>query len=447
MNDLFLLRRIIDPIFLEKFSTGIVVSLFLFFVVGLMIRTMKMNHQQRSNLYLIALLSNFSTILYTLFFFDVRKSGNDLFLVFPDLRMELAGLIRIWFMTLKKGVPILDLRIMVLVLVSLSLSIFFFSLFLSRFYFERRFHLEKCEDERIYGMVEKICHRKIEIMTFEGDINAFVFGVPPVLAVSRELLEHVSDKELELVLRHEINHLRNHDTILKPLLFSLRVLFFYNPVVHILSRKIAEEREFVADRVSEVKKERALFLYTLVKLNELRVDNKYGLVSLVSSPLVKSHLRMRTETLLSENRRGNAHVYGVSLWLFAVLLFWGACVSGDLMASRIAAPPVGLGGGPEGMCGCGVGVQMIHARQSSSLEGPISSEEPVGTVVHRIKGLDAFHFPDGDLRIMKTPKLYTVNTEMVIAAFLILPLITTISEYVLIRITTHQPLNRYERKK
>ncbi len=438
MSNPILLRRFIDLIFLEKFSTGIVVSLLLFFVVELMIRAVKMNdHQQKSNLYLIVLLSNFSVILFTLFFFDVRKNGDDLFFVFPDVRMELAGLLKICFMTLKKGVPILDLRIIVLILVSLSLSIFFFSLFLSRFYFERRFHLRKCEDERVLRMVEKICHsKKIEIMTFEGDINAFVFGVPPVLAVSRELLERVSDKELELVLRHEINHLRNYDNILKPLLFSLRVLFFYSPVVHILSRKIAREREFIADRVSEVKKERVLFLYTLVKLSELQIERKNRLVSLVSSPLVKSHLRVRTETLLSENRRGNPHVYGVSLWLFAVLLFGGVCVSGNLMASRISGPPVALCGAPEGMYGHGVSVKMVHLRQSDFLKGGVPVEEPGGAaVMYGIKGLDTLHFPDADLRsITKTPTLYSVNTEMVIAVFLILPLITTFSEYALIRV-------------
>lgn len=438
MSNLILLRRFIDLIFLEKLSTGIAVSLLLFFVVELMMRAVKMNdHRQRSNLYLIALLSNFSALLFTLFFFGVRKNGDDLFFVFPDVRMELAGLLRIWFMTLKKGVPILDLRIIVLILVFLSLSIFFFSLFLSRFYFERRFHLKKCEDERVLRMVEKICHgRKIETMIFEGNINAFVFGVPPVLAVSRELLEHVTDKELELVLRHEINHLRNYDNILKPLLFSLRVLFFYNPVIHILSRKIAREREFIADRVSEAKKERALFLYTLVKLNELQIERKNRLVSLVSSPLVKSHLRVRTETLLSENRRGNPHVYGVSLWLFAVLLFGGVCVSGNLMTPRVSAPPVALCGAPEGLYK-GIDVTMVHTCQSDYLKGAIPVEEPVGApVTHKIKGLDALHsFPDADFRsIAKTPKLYSVNTEMVIAAFLILPLITIFSEYALIRV-------------
>jgi len=83
----------------------------------------------------------------------------------------------------------------------------------------------------------------------DGPANAFVFGYPATLVISSRLLRRLKESELELCIRHELAHVRNGDLLVKPLLQSMRILFVYNPGVHLLVRRMLKERELAADRL------------------------------------------------------------------------------------------------------------------------------------------------------------------------------------------------------
>ena len=430
----------IDLFFLKRFLTGIFVSILLFIVVESIIRITKINnHREKSNLYLITLLSSFSGIFYALFSFDIYKNGDKLVFSFPNIKIELENLLRMSLMSTKEGV--LDLRVIILLLIAISLFTFFFTVFLSKFYIKKKFNLRKCEDEKIIDLVKKVCHEnklKIpKIMIFDKEINAFVFGFPPILAVSKELIENISEKELELVLRHEMNHIKNHDNILKPLLFSLRVLFFYNPVVHILNRKIAKEREFLADRVSDIKKEKVLFLYTLVKLNELQIGKKKLFLSYISSPFVKSNLKIRTETLLSENKRTGSYPYLISLWIFAILIFAGIYASGNLIFSRGILLSNGAitvcSDTSDRICGEGAYLQIKNPYNDSFKSIPASKSVKHISVFGSKEsyGLSYSLSDPNEFLILMVGRLYSIGIKKAMAIILIFPLLFKFCGYIL----------------
>ena len=101
-----------------------------------------------------------------------------------------------------------------------------------------------------------------------GSPNAFVFGFPPAIALSKKLIQHLSKKELQTVIRHELAHIKNNDIILKPLLQIFRIIFFYNPFIHLLYYRIINSRELLADSSIPTKKEKILFMEGLIKINE-----------------------------------------------------------------------------------------------------------------------------------------------------------------------------------
>jgi len=332
----------IDPIFLGRYLIGVVVSVLVFLLVEFMIRVAKIrDSNQKSSLYVIALASCFSSMLYVPFLLSVQTHGNRLVLFFPNIVKGLEMAVMIGFMQVRGGFLFLNSQLIFLILTIGSVLFFVVALVLSRVYVERVFHAEKCGDKRLLSILAGVCNEmkmKVPSVFMIEGVNAFVFGVPAVLAVGKELVKNINDRELELILRHEINHIKHHDNILKPFLFSLRILFFVNPVVHVLSKKIAKEREFLADRISETRKDKVLFLYTLVRLNELSIEKKRLFFSIASSPLVKSNLIMRTETLLSEPRKGKIYPYFVSFWILSILLIAGTYVPRDF--SHLEAVPV-----------------------------------------------------------------------------------------------------------
>jgi len=328
----------IDLGVLMNFLTGVGISALIFLFVEFIIKvTTVQDNNQKSNLYSIALLSCFSIILYAPFLLNVQIHGDQLVLFFPNILIELEAALKTGFFITRGGSVFFNFRLIFLGLLGVSLLFFVSTLVLSKSYVKRRFHAEQCEDKRLITVLKRVCHNmgvKVpEVLMIEG-VNAFVFGVPAVLAVGKELLTNTDEKELELVLKHEMNHIKHHENVLKPFLSSLRILFFFNPVVHVLSRKIAKEREFFADKVFEKRKNKLMFLYTLVRLNELHITKKRLLFSITSSPLVKSNLVMRTETLLSESRRRRIYPYLVSFWVFVLLLVAGAYVSSNFLRPR-----------------------------------------------------------------------------------------------------------------
>ncbi|MBU7016788.1 MAG: M56 family metallopeptidase [Theionarchaea archaeon] len=325
----------------------------------------------------------------------------------------------------------MDLRLIVPHLMLISLVAFLLSIFLSKFYMKKRLNLRKCEDRKVIDTIKKICQetkmKMPEILIGDG-MNAFVFGVPPVLAIGRELVNHTDENELDLVLRHEINHIKNYDNILKPLFFSLQILFFFNPVAHILNQRIAREREFLADKISEAKKDKILFLYVLVKLNELQIG-KRTLFSIASSPLVKPNLKMRIETLLSENRSTGKYPYFVALWVFAILL-----VAGLYVPSNFAGPRDGL---PDGMVfdkGPGKmwnGENTLVGQYKDGICGPVPGKmwrDGGNVLMRQDKGL--FDVPDSFPPMGKEPApLHSIDLSTLVATILVLPLFVKSSEY------------------
>jgi hypothetical protein len=411
------------------------------------------NHRQRSHLYLSALLSSFSIMLYALFFFDIHKRGDSLVFLFPNHLRGLEFMLRASIESVGEGFGFLDLRLVLLILFMISLGAFFCLLFISRFYILRKYNLMPCHDERVLRLLGNVCHengkRVPETMMFRGDINAFVFGFPPVLTISEELLGNVGERELRLILKHEMNHIQNHDHILKPFLFSLRILFFYNPCVHVLTQWITKEREFLADKVSDMKKEKAFFLYTLVKLNERRGRKRSILPSFISSPLVRSNLKMRTETLLEEESKCKSNPYLIFFWLFSILVFTGTYASGNL-------PPPRKEGFMEKN-------DMFHKQPSGGiftgenfsmkqLPPPIADGFPFPSRSHNIglsffpehgdkDGFPDFQFMPKKTRVFAPPLSYAIKIRTMLTAFLLTPLLFIFSHLLSHSILTKKHLH------
>jgi beta-lactamase regulating signal transducer with metallopeptidase domain len=175
-----------------------------------------------------------------------------------------------------------------IILFILCFCYLFFSLFLSKRFILKNVNAQKCYDQKIIQMVKKLC-KEIRIKTpkiyvFDGEPNAFIFGYPISLVISKKLINHLTKEELKVAIRHELGHISNKDHLLKPLLQSIRIMFFYNPIVHILYSIIMKERELLADsKYINSKTDRIRFMEILLKINELSKNKKIFSNKLYSS--------------------------------------------------------------------------------------------------------------------------------------------------------------------
>jgi len=189
-----------------------------------------------------------------------------------------------------------------------------FSFTVGKIFILKNFNATECNDPEVLKIVESLSQelkiKMIKVFVYDGAPNAFVFGFPTSLAISKELIHCLSKKELCMAIRHEVAHIKNKDLIIKPVLQALRILFFYNPIVHLLYYKMIKERELMADSSFIKSKEEKITLIEMLmkihkrtnrqKLISQTFCNSYSL-SLLSHNFNKLDIRDRYNHLFRSN--------------------------------------------------------------------------------------------------------------------------------------------------
>ena len=122
-------------------------------------------------------------------------------------------------------------------------------------YFWRRKQLlkvsEKCEDAKVENLLEILCgqiqmKRKPEIFYILSDHDSLTLGaVKPVIFMQKDYTE----KELELILRHELVHIARKDLLIKILLEFICCLYWCNPVVYLFKWRLQTVCETSCDEL------------------------------------------------------------------------------------------------------------------------------------------------------------------------------------------------------
>ena len=172
-------------------------------------------------------------------------------------------------------------RVSVILLVAAVVCCIFMFLF-SKYIVSRVLWCEPAHDIRLLTAVEDVS-RELgvtvkQVMVCWKKCDAFVYGYPPVLAVGKDLLDLVDDKELRIIIKHELHHIRAKDTLLKPVLTALCIIFMYNPMIWVLYKKLFTDRECSCDQASIASsQDTRTFLSLLLKFHNLAQGAPYSL--------------------------------------------------------------------------------------------------------------------------------------------------------------------------
>ena len=99
--------------------------------------------------------------------------------------------------------------------------------------------------------------------------------VRPAVVLPLAVLAKMPAAQIDLVLAHELAHLKRFDHLANLFLVALETLFFYHPVVHWISRDARNERELCCDALAlrVTGGERRDFVAALANLEEFRADH------------------------------------------------------------------------------------------------------------------------------------------------------------------------------
>jgi beta-lactamase regulating signal transducer with metallopeptidase domain len=126
---------------------------------------------------------------------------------------------------------------------------------------------------RIRGAIRLLESAAVEVPTVIGWLR-------PVVLLPVATLSGLSTDQMEMVLAHELAHVRRHDFLFNLMQAVVETLLFYHPAVWWISGRIRVEREHCCDDVAvAVCGNPLLYARALTRLEELRVDPAQAFVA------------------------------------------------------------------------------------------------------------------------------------------------------------------------
>lgn len=222
------------------------------------------------------------------------------------------------------GVALLSLRLLV-------------SVYLLRRYRKESFELsERWVQERLQILVQRMnLKQRIKLLQTNTLTTPAVMGVvKPILLIPSSLVSGLSVQQLDMLLAHELAHIKRHDYLLNILQTLAETLLFYHPVVWWVSRVIRQERENCCDDLALQVTERSAVEYAeaLLRLEKSR----QGLALAATN----GSLLRRVERLLNPPKAG------VSVGSSLATLLLVVCLSLTFVVNAVSAQPIQVSKAP-----------------------------------------------------------------------------------------------------
>lgn len=116
----------------------------------------------------------------------------------------------------------------------------------------------------------------IELRISTLTIAPCVIGhLKPVVLLPMGLLLGMNQQQIEVILLHELAHVRRNDYLLGLMQAIIKTLFFFNPFLHWISRQIDKEREHACDDIAvTISQNPLLFANTLKEFADMNINSK-----------------------------------------------------------------------------------------------------------------------------------------------------------------------------
>ena len=163
------------------------------------------------------------------------------------------------------------------------------------------------------GITQSINLRISEIATIPCVIGHF----KPMILLPVSMMLGLSHQQLDVILLHELAHIRRNDYFTKGLQTFITSIYFFNPFIHWLSSKIDEERENACDDIAvSVSGDPLLYANTLKEFAEMK-ENHTMIIAIAGS---KKLLLNRIKRLFSYEV-SFSKTYGKTITIMAFFFF------------------------------------------------------------------------------------------------------------------------------
>lgn len=160
------------------------------------------------------------------------------------------------------------------------------------------------------------------LMSTQVDAPCVLGWLKPVILLPPSVLTGLSPLQLEMVLAHELAHIRRYDYLVNLLQVGVETLLFYHPVVRWVSRDVRRERELCCDDAAVKACGDALhYAHALADLEGLRASEAMAL------GINGGELTLRVERLIAPHHVQPLSAPRVTSMMLASALFFSALLA------------------------------------------------------------------------------------------------------------------------
>jgi beta-lactamase regulating signal transducer with metallopeptidase domain len=183
--------------------------------------------------------------------------------------------------------------------------------------------------------------RFVDLRLSERLTNPLTAGVlRPWILLPATALTGLSAEQLEVVLAHELAHIRRVDYLWNLIQTVVETLFFFHPAVWWISRRVREERELCCDDVAvQACSDPTVYASALLRLEEER-RTRLHLAMALDGHQSRAGLRARILRILGEGEAAPGSIRPISLAGVAIALVLFLCPLPKVFASFRAVPHV-----------------------------------------------------------------------------------------------------------
>lgn len=381
--------------------------------MGLTMNGKKLLSRQRHAIALLSLAGGSLWFLITLVVNLYKAaSGPQVITVYAENASVLAtgsipGLIAHWF---EPALPFLSLAY-------LLAAAFLFV----RFYFQYRHTqqlfttgLQKADPEwRIFlqqAVQQMSIKKKVQIWLSSMVDTPVTFGIfKPVILLPIAAVNHLSLKQAEAIILHELNHIRRNDYLINLLIACVDVILFFNPFARLLTNIIRKERENCCDDlVLQFCYEPQSYARALLTLEQNRIDT--GALAVAATGKDKYFLLNRVKRILGNEPVSNPFSQKLIAYLLSALLigFIGWYNPGNIIIKKldtVSAQPVATVETPQSF--------FTPAVAKTTENAPAFIRRPGEPIAEEMPETDC---PEGKDPYRKLEQIIDITTEARLAA-------------------------------
>ena len=175
-------------------------------------------------------------------------------------------------------------------------------------------------------------HRMVRIYECDGIDSPVTCGVlRPQILLPVGLFDHIGAAKTELILFHEMAHIKQLDVLKNHLWLLAKIVYWFNPLVHLGNSAYLEDIELACDdRVLKRHSKAQVLEYTQGLLDVIRLtQGEVKMPTVISFCKDKSKIRKRVENMLNPKKKSNflTIITIVLMMLVVVGCFTTACTS------------------------------------------------------------------------------------------------------------------------